>query len=601
MIKIARDKELIYMLAEIEKIKGTNSIINIVFSNCLFNEARELFQIKEYLCAIKVVSTEEKFLFYLVNDEDYLSISPERRYAVDVNYGGCNLIEEIDNLDLKIIEKTDYYIFYEIDEYTFAIANLILYKYPNRDIYFMDKNAHLFFENACNVKIVPDINEIVEKTSKRCLFVSNVDRRYDVNPFNDNVVNIFSSIVIMANICWARKRKSYGNNNKDKTILIIDYSKSLYLGGMGGINAIISDVLFYANKAKENGWIPIVELKNSQYMSDEVSDSWTCYFEQLSSMTCSEARKSFNVIEGSENGFTWTPSRILLSPMIDEYKVQFSDFMKEYFCDNIPHQFSPQNKILGVIARGSDLKKATSSKFLIEDFIESVLHKSSEYDYIFLATEDDDYLRKFQDVIGEKLFYINQKRISYDFDNKDYKLIASLLDIKNEDRTEFGRKYLLITYLLSKCNSLYTTINCGARQLALRWKEDEYDNDEIYYNKYRDVLKEKFYKKALVQKNISEIVNNNEKTIIYGIGKDARNYVYVQEENRKKIIFCDKRAKTEEILFKGIEVISPDKLCDYKDTPIIVSSTLYGKEIEIELLQLGFNKKNIILIEELIN
>lgn len=603
MIKIAKDKEMVSILEQTEKIdQNHHAIAVMVFTERLFEDARKVFLVRGgVLCAIKVMSIEEKFLFYLINDEDYLAISPERRYAVDVNYAGNDLVGEIENLDLKIIETNDCYVFSEIDEYTFAIAKLIIYLYPNRKIYFMDKNAELFFHGIHNVTVTNSIEKIAGSIYKRCLFVSDADKRYDVKPFTDDVVNVFSSIVVMANICWARKRMQYGKRNEDKVIVVIDYSENLYLGGMGGINAIISDVLFYANKAKENGWIPVVDLQNSQYMSNEVHDSWTCYFQQLSSITSDQARESFNVIEGRENGFTWTPGRILISPSINDYRVLFSDSMKGYLYHNIPDQFNVCSRILGVIARGSDLKKATAAEFCIDDFIERVSYKSKEYDCIFLATEEEEYLKKFQSAMGEKLIYIEQKRVSYDFNNQEYKLIADLLDIRNEDRTEFGRRYLLTTYLLSKCDSIYSTINCGARLLALRWKTDAYQTDEIYYsNTSKSTFRERFYEKVLIQNRITEVINNNKLTIIYGIGRDADRYVCVREEDREKIIFCDKKAKKEKLFFKGVRVIDPEKLRDHKSVPIIISSTLFGAEIKQELLKSGIHEKDIILIRELI-
>lgn len=598
MIKVVKDKVLQDILESLDELDSAK--YDLYFSEYLFAEARNIFNSEngDLLCGIKVIDDKGDFLFYLVNDEDILSISSERRYKVDVNYDGCNLVKEIEKLDLQILENSDAYVISDLDEYTHAIANLILYKYPEREIYFLDDNALLFFGNK--VKITHNINDsIVSK--KRYMFISNTDKRYDTKPFIDDAVNIFSSVVVMANICWARKRQRYGDLNKDKTIVIIDYSKSLKMGGMGGINAIIHDVIFYANKAKEKGWIPVVNLQNSQYISNAVSDSWTCYFEQLSKITYEEAKQSFNVVEGSENGFTWTPDRVLLSPKDGEYRVLFSKPMKDYFSDNIPIQFLQSNKILGVIARGSDLKKATYSEFSIDLFIDEVIEKFSEgYDHIFLATEEQDYLEKFKKVFGDKLVYIDQKRISYDFENKEYQLIADLLNLYGEEKTEFGRKYLLITYLLAKCCSLFSTINCGARQLALRWKEGKYIFDEIYYISKRNMLKEKYYEKALIQQRIAQIVDSNNKTILYGIGRDARAYVIVQDKYKDKILFCDKRARTECLLFKGIKVISPGDLLSYTDVPIIITSTSFGDEIKCELLKLGIQERNILLIRELV-
>ena len=118
----------------------------------------------------------------------------------------------------------------------------------------------------------------------------------------------------------------------------------------------------------------------------------------------------------------------------------------------------------------------------------------------------------------------------------------------------------------------------------MRWN-DSYDFNEVFYDKSRLAYMEKYYYKALIQKRIKEYVEREKRVIVYGTGQDAQSYIVVNDKNRDKILFFDKRAEKENYKFKDIEVKPPQQLADYEQIPIIISSTRYGRSIREELVR----------------
>ena len=89
-----------------------------------------------------------------------------------------------------------------------------------------------------------------------------------------------------------------------------------------------------------------------------------------------------------------------------------------------------------------------------------------------MATEDAEYFAMFQECFGDKLLYVDQKRVSYDYKNQEYIQIKDLLDLK--DGKLAGRNYLTVIKCLAVCDSLLYNIECGAAQLAECWNGGKY-------------------------------------------------------------------------------------------------------------------------------
>lgn len=87
----------------------------------------------------------------------------------------------------------------------------------------------------------------------------------------------------------------------------------------------------------------------------------------------------------------------------------------------------------------------------------------------------------------------------------------------------------------------------------------------------------------------------NKYVILYGTGTDAEGiYEELSDDARRKVLFCDARAKQGEYIFQGKVVMNPDVLLDItREFPILITSSQYHKEIEESLLAKGIKKERI--------
>lgn len=94
--------------------------------------------------------------------------------------------------------------------------------------------------------------------ASRCIVVP--DRDYYSYPIDI----IFQSTKMMYSILWCKNKKVYGNENEDKTIVIIDYSCL-----KEGLVSIIKSTYSHIKWIIEKGYIPVVDLHTypNQYLN----------------------------------------------------------------------------------------------------------------------------------------------------------------------------------------------------------------------------------------------------------------------------------------------------------------------------------------------
>lgn len=91
---------------------------------------------------------------------------------------------------------------------------------------------------------------------------------------------------------------------------------------------------------------------------------------------------------------------------------------------------------------------------------------------------------------------------------------------------------------------------------------------------------------------LSNLIYEYPKVIVYGMGNDFK---YLIDHKNNKIAVCDKKV-TEDGWIDDIEYITIDTLINkYRETPVYVTSTWHGTEIQEDLCRKGFLKEKIIL------
>ena len=144
--------------------------------------------------------------------------------------------------------------------------------------------------------------------------------------------------------------------------------------------------------------------------------------------------------------------------------------------------FKNSKNVLGVLVRGTDYITMKPSEFPIPPTAEQAIKdavkmdKQNNYDYIFLATEDNIIRNKFIKKFNDKLKYLlPDKKIEYDYKEKDYLT-------KNKDvsgNIQFQKTYLLSMIILSKCTDIITSRTNGAAGAFIL--SEGFRNELVYY------------------------------------------------------------------------------------------------------------------------
>lgn len=299
---------------------------------------------------------------------------------------------------------------------------------------------------------------------------------------------IYNNVKIMYSVLWLKDIKAFGNQNDDKKIVLLDYPCF-----NEGLVSIVKWTYAHIRWILEKGYVPVVDLHSypNQYLNLETENMWEYFFEPVSNISVQEAYRSKNVIRAVDNTIIVNESKI--NPYQQKWgwnvldSTEFCNIVKlnretrEYIETKIPREIS--GRTLGVVMRGTDFRPEAAKKINkswredivdAETFLKACVHYKNklEYEYIFLATEDAEYFAMFQNVFGDKLLSVDQKRVSYDYKNREYKQIKDLLVI--QDGKAVGRNYLAVIHCLSICDSLLFNIECGAVQLAVCWNDNKY-------------------------------------------------------------------------------------------------------------------------------
>lgn len=154
----------------------------------------------------------------------------------------------------------------------------------------------------------------------------------------------------------------------------------------------------------------------------------------------------------------------------------------------------------------------------------------------------------------------------------------------------------------------------SASKVRAAWKENQWDlikkmvplstlqylqsqDKEMLFRRERKLQCEKSIpeKRRKQLRQIRRLIKEKGMTILYGTGWDAKGIVgLLEEKERRKLLFCDKKAEKGEFYFEGIPVIAPEMLFrKYRNQGIYITTTEYAEEIFEELMDGGITYNNI--------
>lgn len=476
----------------------------LYFGEDLFTRAREYFRKEGNRQSCLPVQSRGGELMFLLTFAENRIFDEFRDGKLLHEYWEMDFSSDMDYLDFTLLERANGFYFFELEEYTYELARLILRKYPEKQICFGDKRAKIFFPKS-EVKIYESTWEFKEiENPAGYLYVNSKRNQAGYRKTMPYLTGHYGSIQLMESLLWCRKKTRMGNKNEGKTIFLMDFSTTIC-----GLVDIMKYGYAWVQIAHRRGWIPVMKLDGfpNQYLEKTGENMWEYFFEPVSEISVEEAMQSAQVISARENALRFDD--IFGNMYLAEYETQFLEereyhpgktfnrivrvrqTLETYLHKGLPPQFwAADNRILGVVARGTDYRKEVSEKRTgyknaaqIKD-IRQVIRRCREAaaswgcNYIFVATEDESYFRLFSGEFNEALLSIGQKRL--EIDETDEKLyISDKLVWKSGERKAFAMQYLLSIYCLSKCKVLISNMSCGAEQLAKMWNAGQYEYTEI--------------------------------------------------------------------------------------------------------------------------
>ena len=245
----------------------------------------------------------------------------------------------------------------------------------------------------------------------------------------------------------------FGSLNENKTFYVIRRRSH------AGIFSYLSFVLNHLIIAKENNFIPVVDMQNfvspynEKHKIENTLNSWEYYFEQTSKYKLDEVYNSKNVILSEDFFHAKMSYQIHLNKSFNEFRGK-NIFIKPKYIDFVKNYFEEKKligkKILGVHFRGTSYKTSRGHIFpsttkQMTKHLDSIL-KEDNFDKIFLCTEEEQYLNFFKKKYLNKLIYLDTHRSNK---NDAFKIYP-----RKNHRYLLGDESIKETLILSKCSSL---------------------------------------------------------------------------------------------------------------------------------------------------
>lgn len=242
-----------------------------------------------------------------------------------------------------------------------------------------------------------------------------------------------------------------GNENLGTPVYLIEYDKE-----KSGFFAVLNHFCRYYEFAERFGLTPVCSItENWLFASGRNKNPFLDYFEQPGGISMESARNSRCVIYSD---YKHVGGEIY--DYDDEYIARIAEIIKKYvrFSQDILNMVQAdyskidlKGRVLGVHVRGSDFKRNFNkhpTAVSVDEYIEVVKKLCPKFDSIFLATDDLEYLKRFQ---VEEAF--KGKLFCYECCRSDSDVSPSFLKNEREDN-QFYLAYEVIRDMLtlSRCN-----------------------------------------------------------------------------------------------------------------------------------------------------
>lgn len=253
-----------------------------------------------------------------------------------------------------------------------------------------------------------------------------------------------------------------------------DIDENLYHIRIGnGVDGFFSffretlDCLYYAEKC---GFIPVVEFTQDMKYAEPngvngINNPFEYYFEQPGKYELNDLSRTSRVFQherphrnyaeeiGENSSYRISEEYINEIAQIAKKYIHLSTLVSDRIHNDLQSIFYEEEKILGVHYRGTDFKQGYKHHpqiVSLEDYITQIaaLLKQSGYDGIFLATDDSEAQRRFEEVFQGKI----RMHEAYRGDSQR-SVMFSEVD-RPHHHFELGYEVLRDVWTLAKCDGL---------------------------------------------------------------------------------------------------------------------------------------------------
>lgn len=282
----------------------------------------------------------------------------------------------------------------------------------------------------------------------------------------------------LSDIKWKEHHIAYGfRDNKNTYYLIRRRSKNV------GLFSYVLTALGHIKYAEEHNYVPVVDMLHyeSPYLDKEnPKNVWEYYFEQPRGICLDDLKLKRNIVLSTGElpvtypGFDIMQCSNRLEQWRDLYKrnIRYNDATSKFLIEQYNKYFSSNERVMGVLCRGTDYETTKPKGHPIQPRIEEVLEKvklemvNQKCDKVYLATEDKIIYDRFLHQFGEKLIFPEIEFRPYNGE----KLITEIEVERKDDKLLKGLEYLMQIDLLSKCNCFIGS-GCGGSYGALLMSE----------------------------------------------------------------------------------------------------------------------------------
>lgn len=281
--------------------------------------------------------------------------------------------------------------------------------------------------------------------------------------YRDTDIKVESSSCVIGN-----------GSNSDKKFLIIGADFEM------GLGAILNSVAVNIRYARENGYVPVVDMMthSNQYLYEEelgTVNAWEKFFLQPAGYNLDDVMNSKN---------TYRSALVRRDKIKD--RTNLFDFLKPNrqlmeFCQLMKEQLSGK-KLLGVLYRGTDYANLKPYGHPIQPTLEQMIIKVKEkiiewgcFEGIYVCTEVEEAIKEFEININLPVYYQPQRRFSQSTDS----FLGTVEFNRENDKYLRGAEYFSALLWLSKCDSLVAGI-CGGSNMALRLNNGKYKNQYLF-------------------------------------------------------------------------------------------------------------------------